>query len=293
MWGCVANRCAVESGTVFKSAAELEKALEKLPQQHFYKDTTRDLVFDMVCGEEWIDPETNTAHFDDPSFVAMLEFLNRFAPDQDAAEANANRSGDFDLFDLFSPYYVCENWIEPWNMELWYEDYAEARPASGASAAGSIFPMPGNGRFQGLSIVSSALIAVAAKSDRDDMIRDFLSFLFQEGEMTAYNETLGFDARSCYLPNIKESETMIERELDDERYAGTGITATEEDFARFREEMSDMIRKADHYAPDVRQNTVWLIIHEEASRYFAGEITAEKAAEYVQNRISLMLAEKG
>ena len=36
-----------------------------------------------------------------------------------------------------------------------------------------------------------------------------------------------------------------------------------------------------------------IVMREEVKRYFAGEITAEKAAEYIQNRISIMLAEKG
>ena len=34
-------------------------------------------------------------------------------------------------------------------------------------------------------------------------------------------------------------------------------------------------------------------MNEEAYRYFDGEITASQAAEYVQNRVSLYLAEQG
>ena len=35
------------------------------------------------------------------------------------------------------------------------------------------------------------------------------------------------------------------------------------------------------------------IIREEANRYFVGEVSDEKAAEYIQNRVSLYLAEQG
>ena len=35
------------------------------------------------------------------------------------------------------------------------------------------------------------------------------------------------------------------------------------------------------------------ILNSEANRYFAGEITAKQAAEYVQNRVSIYLAEQG
>jgi len=34
-------------------------------------------------------------------------------------------------------------------------------------------------------------------------------------------------------------------------------------------------------------------MNEEAYRYFDGDITASQAAEYVQNRVSLYLAEQG
>ena len=35
------------------------------------------------------------------------------------------------------------------------------------------------------------------------------------------------------------------------------------------------------------------ILNSEANRYFAGEITAKQAADYVQNRVSIYLAEQG
>ena len=52
----------------------------------------------------------------------------------------------------------------------------------------------------------------------------------------------------------------------------------------------DYIEKADHlryYDSELHQ-----VIRNEAQSFFSGSITAEKAAEYVQNRISLYLAEQ-
>ena len=52
-----------------------------------------------------------------------------------------------------------------------------------------------------------------------------------------------------------------------------------------------MIRQADHF--QYFRNEVFDVIYAEAGRFFSGSITAEQAAEYVQNRISLYLAEQG
>ena len=38
---------------------------------------------------------------------------------------------------------------------------------------------------------------------------------------------------------------------------------------------------------------ILFVVEDEAFRYFSGEITAEKAAEYIQNRVSIYLAEQG
>ena len=54
----------------------------------------------------------------------------------------------------------------------------------------------------------------------------------------------------------------------------------------------DAIGRADHFMYS-SQSEPFKVIKEEAARYFKGEITAEKAAEYIQNRISIYLAEQG
>ena len=51
------------------------------------------------------------------------------------------------------------------------------------------------------------------------------------------------------------------------------------------------IESADHF--QYTKNEIYEVMLEEAKGYFAGTITAKQAAEYVQNRISLYLAEQG
>ena len=60
---------------------------------------------------------------------------------------------------------------------------------------------------------------------------------------------------------------------------------------RWYEDTWKIIRQADHL--QFWRNAVFDVMTEEAYRYFAGDITAKQAADYVQNRVSLYLAEQG
>ena len=95
---------------------------------------------------------------------------------------------------------------------------------------------------------------------------------------------------------MTESEARINKflDLDFVRSLGGSLDARirEEDFLQWRKELSELLRSADHYET-FGFDEAGIVMREEVKRYFAGEITAEKAAEYIQNRISIMLAEKG
>ena len=138
-------------------------------------------------------------------------------------------------------------------------------------------------------------MAVAAGNDRKEEIKTFLAFLFSgETEME-----LGLKDYANFCANRKTGEALTADALDmdkDLERAGEGATLnpriTREDYARWRKELSETIASADHWFTGMNSEYK-KVMDEECGRYFAGEITAEKAAEYIQNRISLMLAEKG
>ncbi len=82
-----------------------------------------------------------------------------------------------------------------------------------------------------------------------------------------------------------------------ERYIGRNLALEGEDNEerlvveqRRYEDTWKIIHSADHLW--YFRNAVFDVVMEEAYRYFAGEITATQAADYVQNRISLYLAEQ-
>ena len=55
----------------------------------------------------------------------------------------------------------------------------------------------------------------------------------------------------------------------------------------------EVFLNADHFTFGDGYSEIGKVVKEEAARFFAGEITAEKAAEYIQNRVSIYLAEQG
>ena len=70
---------------------------------------------------------------------------------------------------------------------------------------------------------------------------------------------------------------------------------SDEDRAEISEQVKivlwDTLSTADHYM--FCNEDILFVVEDEAFRYFSGEITAEKAAEYIQNRVSIYLAEQG
>ena len=87
--------------------------------------------------------------------------------------------------------------------------------------------------------------------------------------------------------------------MDEERKKSTyGVNNTYLTFqmhnARCGEEQYDVtwdyIHNADHFR--YRNNEIFKVMKAEAANYFGGLCTAKQAADYVQNRISLYLAEQ-
>ena len=106
-------------------------------------------------------------------------------------------------------------------------------------------------------------------------------FLFQEEgkKITLISETDWLSVNRVELDN-----TLINgEEPDSSLYQTTEHTI---------KQTQNTINHADYFRY-IRRNELCKVLNEEAGRYFTGEITAEKAAEYIQNRVSIYLAEQG
>ena len=88
------------------------------------------------------------------------------------------------------------------------------------------------------------------------------------------------DHITCYR------DLLFELMAEGDNY-GYRLHRLEEDIAFVR----DAVSRADHLR--YSEGELYDVMMEEATRYFSGQITAEKAAEYIQNRVQLYLDEQG
>ena len=286
--GTALPESAVGDAAWFRSTEDFEEALSRLPDKTVYSRELRGMALYLIEPEEWVDPEKNTCRFSDESFVRLLQIINRFAPDPDTLEANESE-GSFH----YHPRVVLDNYYAASSAFVEYEAYVTRHPESGCSVSARYMPVPGTGRYHGLAVEPEQLIAAAAKGQNEEVTREFLAFFFDaKNQKTAYRN---LETDYGYLPVIRANEDMIE-----DIYLGAlsreinwGERIRESDLAGLAKEMKRLIADADHYADITSNNELRSVINSEVNRYFAGELTAEKAAEYIQNRISIYLAEQG
>ena len=275
-------------------------ALDKLEKQGFYKSQLKaDLLLNssFTGFEEWVDWDNMTCDFDSESFIKYLEFMNRFATDWDEAQANMQSA-------LFTPY--GQLGMYPFAGQL-IGRFTDAvlglkTPLSGDAAC---FPAPGTGKYHGAAIWCEGALAVPAGLKREEEVRVFLSYLFSEEtqyQMMTTPDNMLFNIQVLSLrrdvtEKRMEELTALDTKVYSEGYAGA--PGGDDAIARLKENSANTLTltleyaaAADHYA-DRSQSDVSKIVTEEAENYFKGNITVEKAVEYIQNRVMLMLEEQG
>ncbi len=258
-----------EKGGGFADMQDLIDTLDGLSSQRFYRCRTREnaLTGILINGGMtfWIDMDTGTCRFTDESFISMLEFCNRFA--QNDSEVFASGGGERPLL---NPYYVMET-LTGYEFGLAYESpKGSGKTNSPYGIAGKIFPCP-TGKDAGFALLPDMLFGVVENSAVKRSAGDFLTWILSEECQDLKDEMI----RNFAGMPVRVSSLRKQAEKDED--AKTGY---------------EIFQKADHYG-SVGGTELNQVIEEEAKRYFSGEITAEKAAEYIQNRVSIYLAEQG
>ena len=281
----------------FENVDEFLRAVEEIDDKRFFRVDVRNAVLEEPYGhdgyEEWVDWETGTCSFDDPGFVRFLEFLKRYAEDLDEAEASA--TGDKVLlypgFELGDP-------DASFSLSILYEEKGAEKPYGKYGMEAVLFPAPGRGSFHGPAILTGCMAAVCRGGEHREEAAAFLRELFSEEgqEKLAAAYTANYAGIGCFPVTERALERFLENEVgynyrqDDEGYYT--IKTARPDAERERRELREYLCGADHYAVG-SMTEIAKVVKEEALRFFAGEITAEKAAEYIQNRVSIYLAEQG
>ena len=224
--------------------------------------------------DEWIDWDAGTCHFTDQSFVDMIEYAADCAPDYDTIDANYTEEPSMISFGGYMK--------EIWSMEslsTFYVDDYYGR---------SIYqPMP-SAVHQGVGIFADCFIGVVAGGDRTDGALAFLEYILVD-----YPIGRDWDGEaSVFAPVSLQVVEEHTRSIVEAPYNGLDYEKMALHMAEMEENYWKAILSADHFCYG-SQNEILDVVYEEAERALSGNITAKQAAEYVQNRISIYLAEQG
>lgn len=256
-------------------------ATEKDPA--FFRTQLQSIWFQraMSNASEWIDARSNTARFTDESFLAFLESCDLCSKDEDELEANQtlehkinyNRAsgGLSSTFYSDDPTSINPNDSnEPYHVQV-------------------VFPLP-SASHGGFGASTPFFLGAVEKRGNQKADKAFMEFFFTE-------TLVADDFADSYFITIRQDEYDAMRK-------GTYIETFLPDFVPEEpsyvipvwdpitdEKSHAMITGVDHFA-DGLFGEVQNIMLEEAGRYFVGEISAEQAAEYIQNRVSLYLEER-
>ncbi|MBR6762187.1 MAG: extracellular solute-binding protein [Clostridia bacterium] len=265
-----------EAGGRFDSMSDLIDTLNNLEVQNYQKQHTKEIALNNFLFHgvtAWVDDEANTCNFQDENFMGMLEICNQYAKDQDEVFANESIGRA-----LFNPCWSIMHPSELGDLQLYYEIKGTEKPFTSYGLPGTLFPSPTQ-QNTGLTIKPDYLYCVMEQSEKKQSCADFLNwYLSDEIQQYAVEQNIwGLPVRRETLQRLQDTaHDMISDQWEDAVFAAYKT-------------LVPLAESADHYAGYKAINSV---IEEEALRYFAGDITVEQAAEYVQNRVSLYLAEQ-
>lgn len=275
----------VEAEGVPASMQELTRMLEKLESDHYLKLQCKEYALNNFLAHgtsAWVDRKNNTCNFEnDPDFLEMLEFCNRFAADPDEVLANNHTESGEGM--EFVPYYTVSG-VYGLDLQSVFENDLTGEPLTKYGAAGQLVPCP-VGEGTGLAIVPDGLYGIVKMSGNMKLAEEWLRFAIAEETYRMEQEWLlevpvGFPLR----------KSMVE-ELVITSFDGYDAEDREQLIAQYHDSWHQLLYGANHFfvggVDDISD-----IIREEALRYFAGDITAKQAAAYIQNRVSIYLAEQ-
>ena len=211
--------------------------------------------------DEWIDWEKGEAHFDEESFQRIIELAKQGGEDV----TQADRLNDSIGYGALGEYVLHE---VPSPVGILTDDKAKSNKAK------VLFSVP-VGRMQGAPLEGDGYWAIAHPEETQKGAAEFMRYLFAMQEKSG--NWKHFQGKEMYMPVVRSA---LEEHLKIKVNPQDELTQMTWDF----------VSGADHLQYGV---LVEQIIEEELGAFFRGGITAKQAAEYVQNRVSIYLAEQG
>ena len=299
VYGQISEVRYMEDGQTFETRKEYLDFLTK-EELGFLKPTLKqDALMEFTQDlDEWIDWETNTAHFDGDEFKAVLEFCNKAATQE---EQDAYCMTPFEMYatSIYLQNTLPSNHFD--NVED-AREYLAGFPEEQRESkeAWVYYPLP-SAVYDGYAIGGLPFYAIVNKEEKLEAAADFIRWHFIEDVEEFTEETW----RTQIPINRDEADRYLKQNVDGVEHLeiDPSMSANLQNKIEELNETMDllggveqyyrtwaMIRQADHFR--YFRNVVYDVMHEEASRYFAGDITLDQAADYIQNRVSLYLSEQ-
>lgn len=275
-------------------AAFAQRAAEAEPEV-FLKTTKTQVLSDILyeSGVSWVDYTTGTASFDSEEFLSVLTFADRFVMTHEEVSANHPESQNTMIgYFLTTP--------------VAYQDLCVADELKGRSALTCI-PLPTQQKL-GYCLSPSRFLAAVQTTENAEGCAAFLSFMFSKDSWEfaptdgktgvpsnmgmGYDTVDGFPIIRDWFDEIMQyyiaaSEKEF-KENPDERRA-----AVHQGFVDACNTFQNIVEQSDHFMTSNTTDEVGIIVMEEALVFFNGDCTAQQAAERIQSRVTIYLAEQG
>lgn len=290
---CPASDFADQTG-LDDFAAFAQRAAEAEPDI-FLMETKTQILSNILLesGSSWVDYAEGTASFDSEEFLSVLTFADRFAMTHEEVSANHPESKNVQIgYFLTTP--------------VTYQDLCAADELKGRSALTCI-PLPTQQKL-GYCLSPSFFLAAVQTTENAEGCAAFLNFMFSKDSWefaptdgmegvppnmgTGYNTILGFPILRDWLDEIIQyyiaaSEERLKENTD------SYSAAAQQDFVDACNALQTMIEQSDHFTTPSTTDEVGIIVMEEALVFFNGDCTAQQAAERIQSRVTIYLAEQG
>lgn len=233
-----------------------------------------------------IDYENATCDFNNAEFIKMLEFCNRFVDTVDAPQK-------WDDPEAWSKYNAEKyHWIGNDNTfiaEVSFFHISAYNLVKYTQSNGEDLTLVGypSNNGKGGRISPETIMSINSQCEDKQGAWEFLKYYtLKSNEVDKNNE----NSYTEFMPVVKESFADL-FELDKKQQHSAGSTeypSYTDDEAKM---ISDYIMSCDSIGTVLDEDIV-SICEEEAGLYFAGEQTAETAAEHIQNRVSILVSER-
>ena len=279
---------------------EMMEIYDSVEDEHKYDSNTKDEMLEMFLeGQSSIvDFENGKCHFDEPDFIELLKFCDRFVDKVEKPSKEDDLYG-FQMYYNDKAYWLANDQeiisqAGGYSSRLKYEDFG------GDEVIMAGYPSPdGNGGRLSLN----EIFAINDKSAVRDGAWEFVKYILRSRN-TGYDEESGWYNTGYGLPILKESfEIAMDSSMKLQDYNDSlelvevpsivsklGFTiypltkAERDECERYVLSCDTLVNTMDF---DAKQ-----ICLEEANAFFAGEKTAEEAAKMMQDRISTLVGER-